>query len=60
MKSFGEYKDRLSVEEKLVPEIREILSHVQKAIDLADGLRMKKTVDALEDARQEIINLEGK
>jgi hypothetical protein len=60
MRSFGEFKDRTSVEEKLVPEIREILAHIEQALKVADSLRMKKTIDALEDVRQEIISLEGK
>lgn len=60
MRSFGEFKERTSIEEKLVPEIREILMHIEQAIKVADGLRMKKTIDALEDVRQEIISLEGK
>ena len=60
MRSFGEFKERTSIEEKLVPEIREILMHIEQALKVADSLRMKKTIDALEDVRQEIISLEGK
>lgn len=60
MRSFGEFKERTAVEEKLVPEIREILQHIEMAIKAADAMRMKKTIDALEDVRQEIISLEGK
>lgn len=60
MRSFGEFKERTSIEEKLVPEIREILMHIEQALKVADSMRMKKTIDALEDARQEIISLEGK
>lgn len=60
MKSFNEYKEISSIEEALTPEIREILSHLDKASELADDGGMQKTLDAIEKARQEIIKLSGK
>lgn len=60
MKTFGEYKDRQRIEEKLVPELREILMHLDECSNIAADKNMSKTLDAIEDARAEIISLEGK
>jgi hypothetical protein len=60
MKSFGEFKERARLEEALVPEIREILKHFDKAAELADDGDMPETLQAIEDARQQIISLSGK
>ena len=60
MRSFGEYKDRQRIEEKLIPELKDILMHLDECSNIAADKNMKKTLDAIEDARAEIISLEGK
>lgn len=60
MKSFGEYRERLSIEEALAPELREILKCFDEASSMADDKNMKQTLQAIEDARQTIITLGGK
>lgn len=60
MKSFGEYKSISAIEEKLVPELKELLKHLDAASKIADTMSMSKTLDAIEKARQDIIKLEGK
>jgi hypothetical protein len=60
MKSFGEYKEKTRIEEGLVPEIREILKHLDEAIAVADDGNMSATMKVIENARQEIIKLSGK
>jgi hypothetical protein len=58
MKSFGEYKEVQAIEEKLVPQIMELLKHLDAAALEAED--MPKTLDIIENARLEIIKLEGK
>jgi len=58
MKSFGEYKEIQTIEERLVPQIMELLKHLDAAALEAEG--MPKTLDVIENARVEIIKLEGK
>jgi hypothetical protein len=60
MKTFGEYREITALEEKLVPELKELLDLLDKASEIADKLNMDKTLDVLENARVEIIKLEGK
>jgi hypothetical protein len=60
MKTFGEYREIAVIHERLVPELKELLSHFDKASEIADKLDMIKTLDVIENARQEIIKLEGK
>jgi len=60
MKSFGEYKEKAKIEESLLPELREILKHLDAASEKADELNMKQTLQAIENLRQEVINLSGK
>lgn len=60
MKSFGEYKEISALEEKLIPELKELLTHLDTASEIAAEMNMNKTVDVIEKARQEIIKLEGK
>jgi hypothetical protein len=60
MKSFGEYKEKLAIEEALIPELKEILKHLDAASKKADELDMSQTLQAIENARQEVINLSGK
>jgi hypothetical protein len=60
MRSFGEFKEKMSIEEALAPELREILKCFDEASSLADDKNMKQTLQAIEDARQTIITLGGK
>lgn len=60
MKSFGEYKEISSIKEKLTPQILEILKHLDAASAEADKIGANKTLDVIENARVEIIKLEGK
>lgn len=60
MRTFGEYKEKQMIEERLVPELRELLVLFDKASAIADDKNMPKTLQVIEDARQEIISLEGK
>ena len=60
MKSFGEYKEKIAIEEALIPELKEILKHLDAASKKADDLDMSQTLQAIENARQEVINLSGK
>lgn len=60
MKSFGEFKEKNAIEEALIPELKEILKHFDKAAEVAEDLNMKQTLQAIENARQEIITLSGK
>jgi hypothetical protein len=60
MKSFGEYKEKIAIEEALIPELKEILKHLDAASKKADELDMSQTLQAIENARQEVINLSGK
>lgn len=60
MKSFGEFKEKVKIEESLLPELREILKHLDQASNKADELNMKQTLQAIENLRQEVINLSGK
>jgi len=59
MKSFGEYKTVSALEEKLIPELKELLTHLDAAANIADEMNMKKTLETIENARQAIIKLEG-
>jgi len=59
MKTFGEFKERNTIEESLSPQLKEILNLFDKASEKADELKMEKTLDAIEAARQEIISLAG-
>jgi hypothetical protein len=43
----------------LSPQLKEILNLFDKASEKADELKMEKTLDAIEAARQEIISLAG-
>lgn len=60
MKSFGEYRERLSIVEALSPQLQEILKCFDSASTIADDKNMKQTLRAIEDARQSIIALGGK
>jgi hypothetical protein len=60
MKSFGEFKEHAAIEEALSPELKEILMHLEEASNIADEKNMEKTLQAIEDLRQEIIKLSGK
>jgi hypothetical protein len=60
MKSFGEFKEKIAIEEALIPELKEILKNFDEASKKAEELNMKQTLQAIENARQEIITLAGK
>jgi len=60
MKSFGEFKERMAIEEALSPELKEILQMLDQASVMADDKNMVKTLEVIEDARREVIKLAGK
>jgi hypothetical protein len=60
MRSFGEFKEKMSIEEALTPQLQEILKCFDEASSIADDKNMKQTLQAIEDARQSIITLGGK
>lgn len=60
MRTFGDFKETQKIEERLVPELKEILKAFDAASDIADDMNMIKTLQVIEDARAEIISLEGK
>ena len=60
MRSFDEFKKKQAVEERLIPELRELLEVLEQASNIAADMNMLKTLQVIEDARAEIISLEGK
>jgi hypothetical protein len=60
MKSFGEFKEIASLKERLTPQILELLKHLDAASEEAEKIGASKTLDIIENARVEIIKLEGK
>lgn len=60
MKSFGEFKEVASIKERLTPQILELLKYLEAAGKEAEKLGANKTLDIIENARVEIIKLEGK